>query len=95
MVKGDLSLRHNSDSVSFEIDNHFVLDPTIEAYRLRLGSEWYGVYFSFRGIVIWLWESEVFIYDGDEISGWHELIICSGKVVSVYLLTDRNYVFKL
>ena len=40
-------------------------------------------------IVKWLW---FLIYDGDEISEWYEVIICSGNVVSVYLLTDRNYV---
>ena len=34
------------------------------------------------------------IYDGDIISEWHEVIICSGKVVDVYLLTDRNYVYQ-
>ena len=31
------------------------------------------------------------IYDGDGISEWYEIIIFSGKVVSVYLITDRNY----
>ena len=35
-----------------------------------------------------------FIYDGDGISELYEIIIFSGKVVSVYLLTDHNYVFK-
>ena len=35
------------------------------------------------------------IYDGDVISEWYETIFFSGKVVSVYLLTDRNYVSKL
>ena len=35
-----------------------------------------------------------FIKDGDGISEWHEVIICSGKVVSVYLLTGRNFVSK-
>ena len=34
------------------------------------------------------------IYHGDGISGWYENIIFSGKVVSVYLLTDRNYISK-
>ena len=33
-----------------------------------------------------------FIHDGDGISEWYEAIICSGKVVRVYMLTDRNYV---
>ena len=35
-----------------------------------------------------------FINDSDGISEWYEVIICPGKVVSVYLLTDRNYVSK-
>ena len=34
------------------------------------------------------------IYDGDGTSEWYEIIIFSWKVVSVYLLTDRNYVSK-
>ena len=34
------------------------------------------------------------IYDGDGISEWYEIIILSGKVVSVYLITDRNCVSK-
>ena len=38
--------------------------------------------------------NKFFIYDGDGISEWYEMIIFSGKVVSVYLLTDRNYVSK-
>ena len=43
----------------------------------------------------WLWENEVFfIYDGDGISDWYEIIVFSGNVVSVDLLTDRNYVSK-
>ena len=39
----------------------------------------------------WLWESYV---SGDGISEWYGVIICPGKVVSVYkyVLTDRNYV---
>ena len=32
------------------------------------------------------------IYDGDGIYEWYEIIIFSGKVVSVYLLTDRKHV---
>ena len=35
-----------------------------------------------------------FINDGDGISEWYEVIICPRKVVSVDLLTDRNYVSK-
>ena len=35
-----------------------------------------------------------FLNDGDGISEPCEVIICPGKVVSVYLLTDRNYVSK-
>ena len=31
------------------------------------------------------------IYDGDIISERYEGIICSGKVVSVHLLTDSNH----
>ena len=38
--------------------------------------------------------NKFFIYDGDGISEWYEIILFSGKVVNVYLLTDRNYVFK-
>ena len=34
------------------------------------------------------------IQDGDGISEWYEITIFSGKVVSTYLLIDRNYVFK-
>ena len=34
------------------------------------------------------------IYDGDGICEWCEIIIFSGKVVSVYLLTDCNCVSK-
>ena len=34
------------------------------------------------------------IYNGDGTSEWYEIIIFSWKVVSVYLLTDRNYVSK-
>ena len=30
--------------------------------------------------------------DGDITSEWYEVIICPGKVVSVYLLIDRYYV---
>ena len=33
-------------------------------------------------------------YDGDGISEWYEIILFPGKAVSVYLLTDRNYVSK-
>ena len=36
----------------------------------------------------------MFIIYGDRISQWDEVIICSGKVVGVYLLTDRNYVYQ-
>ena len=41
-----------------------------------------------------LWKNEVFFYDGDRISEWCEVVICSGKVVAVYLLADRNYVYQ-
>ena len=34
------------------------------------------------------------MYDGDGISEWYEITIFFKKVVSVYLLTDRNYVSK-
>ena len=34
------------------------------------------------------------IYDEDGISGWYDIIVFSGKIVSVYLLTDRNFVSK-
>ena len=34
------------------------------------------------------------IYVGDGISEWYEIIISPGRVVSLYLLTDRNYVLK-
>ena len=42
----------------------------------------------------WLWENEVYneTYNGDGISD--EIIIFFREVVSVYLVTDRNYVFK-
>ena len=32
------------------------------------------------------------IYDGDGFSECYQIVIFFGKVVSVYLLTDRNYV---
>ena len=57
-------------------------------------SGWYGVYHSFMGVVNGCGRMRFFIYDGDGISEWYEIIIFSWKVVSVYLLTDRNYVFK-
>ena len=34
------------------------------------------------------------MHDGDGISEWYEITIFSGKVMSVYLLIDRNYVSK-
>ena len=34
------------------------------------------------------------IYDGDGISDWYDFFFFSWKVVSVYMLTDRNYVSK-
>ena len=37
---------------------------------------------------------KLFVYDGDGTSEWCEVIICSGTVVSVYLLTDRNHVYQ-
>ena len=52
-----------------------------EVYRLRLGlkSEWYWVYHSFRGVVNDWGRMNFFIYNGDGISEWYEIIICSGK----------------
>ena len=43
----------------------------------------------------WLWENEVFsVTTGMEFQNGNEVIFCPGKVVSVDLLTDRNYVSK-
>ena len=45
-------------------------------YRLRLGWNLNGTELSFvQGSREWLWKNEVFIYDGDEISEWYEIII--------------------
>ena len=42
-----------------------------------------------------LWENEVFsVTTGMEFQNGNEVIFCPGKVVSVDLLTDRNYVSK-
>ena len=48
----------------------------------------------FSGVANGCGRMKFFSYDGDGISEWYEVIICSGKVVSVYLLTGRNYVYQ-
>ena len=42
----------------------------------------------------WQGRKKFVIDDGDGISEWYEIITFSGKVVSVYLLTDRSYISK-
>ena len=46
-----------------------------------------------QGNCEWLWEKFI-IYDGNILSEWYEVIVCSGKVVSVYVLSDRIYVYQ-
>ena len=69
------------DSQPFTVEtNHVSLDRAIKVYRLRLGWNLNGTEFIIaHGSREWLWESEVFIYDGDGISEWYEIISCSGK----------------
>ena len=46
------------------------------------------------GVVNGCGRMEVFMNDGDGILECHEIMFfCSRKVVSVYLVTDRTYVF--
>ena len=56
----------------------------------RVESEWDGVYHLFRGVVSGCGKMNFVVYHGDIIFKWCEIIIFSGKCISVYLLTDRN-----
>ena len=69
----------------------FLLIVLLKYIILRLVSEWYEGYHSFRGSWNGCGRMKLLIYDGGGIFrmvwSYH---VFRGKVVSVYLLTDRN-----
>ena len=81
METGGYSLRCGfvtKDSQPFTVEiNMFLLIVLLEYIILRLLSEWYGVYHSFRGVVNGSGRMKFFIHDGDGISKWHEIVIFS------------------
>ena len=66
------------------------------SFATRMESAWYGVYHSFRGVVHGCEIIKLFIYDGDGISEWYQIISCSGKswVYIWWLIVITYQVFK-
>ena len=73
----------------------FLLIVLLKYIILRLVSEWYEYYRSFTASWNGCGRMKFLTYDGDGISEWYEVIICSRKAVSVHLLTDRIYAYQL